>query len=155
METITKSGKILLGAGNSLRGDDGAGSVLSARFRCPGWLSLDGGTMPESYSGVIRKEAPSLLVIVDTCEMGLSPGQFRIVPAKRLLLDYSFNTHRAPLGVLIERLGKYAERIVFIGIQPEKIDFGEGLSLAVSEALEDLEDILKNDQVFTIPFFQS
>ena len=155
MDRQIKSGKILLGAGNRLRGDDGAGSVLSARFRYPGWLSLDGGTMPESYSGVIRKEAPSLLVILDTCEMGLNPGEFRIIPQKRLSMDYSFNTHRAPLGLLIERLGRHAELIVFIGIQPEKLEFSEGLSRAVNDTLDVIEDILKRDSVLSIPVFQS
>ena len=65
---------ILLGIGNPLNGDDGAGIYVAEQFRKDGWISLSCGTAPENFTGIIRKAHPDCLVLVDAAALGLSPG---------------------------------------------------------------------------------
>ncbi|MDH7509480.1 MAG: hydrogenase maturation peptidase HycI [Methanolinea sp.] len=144
---------ILLGVGNPLRRDDGAGNYVAANFRRPGWMSLDCGTVPENFTGVVRREHPALLVIVDAAEMGRSPGAFCVIPKERIR-DVSFGTHQLPLDVIVDYLAHSAGRIVMIGIQPRVVETGEGLSSPVREGADRLIGYLARGELDTIPVFR-
>ena len=71
---------VVLGVGNSLHGDDGAGPAVAAGVAAlglPGIAAYDCGTAPENFTGVVRRAGPDLLVIVDAAEMGLQAGSVR------------------------------------------------------------------------------
>lgn len=142
---------VLLGIGNRLRSDDGAGSHLAEMFSFPGWLSVDGDIMPENFTGIIKKENPELLIIVDACSMDERPGSFRRIPLSHLSSEYGFNTHNASVKTLIEYLHQFVKEIVFIGIQPETTAFGEELSIVVKNVLPQIADILKKNAWKDIP----
>ncbi|MCQ8894067.1 MAG: hydrogenase maturation peptidase HycI [Methanolinea sp.] len=143
---------ILLGVGNPLRRDDGVGNYVAANFRREGWRSIDCGTVPENFTGIVRKEHPPLLVIVDAAEMGMSPGDFYVVPKERVK-DVSFGTHQLPLDVIVDYLAHSAGRIVIIGIQPRVVETGEGLSPPVREGADRLIGRLARGELDTIPVF--
>jgi len=134
--------KMLLGIGNLLRGDDGAGNYVADRFRASGWLALDCGTIPENFTGTIRKEHPELLVFVDAAEMGISPGEFRIIRPDDIAA-VTFGTHALPLSILIEFLSHDAGRILFIGIQPAQTEMDQALTDAVRQGADRLIRILE------------
>ena len=71
---------ILLGIGNPLNGDDGVGIYVAERFRKENWIPLTCGTAPENFTGIIRKNKPACLILVDAAAMGISPGEYRIIP---------------------------------------------------------------------------
>jgi len=142
---------ILLGIGNRLRSDDGAGSCAADRFAHDDWLSIDGADVPENYTGVIKREHPELLVIVDACDLGEEPGTLRRVPLHLLSQDSGFNTHAAPLAFLVDYLKPHAGEILFIGIQPGITEFGEGLSAAVADGVERLIGHLHSGEFTDIP----
>jgi len=127
--------RVLLGVGNRLSSDDGAGPVLAERLTGSDWLTIDCGTSLENIGGVISRAEPDLLVIVDAARMGLPPGEVRRLPlpsVDRMLVS----THGLPLAFLVDRLGSAARRIVLIGIEPADLSFGEGLSAAADGAVE-------------------
>jgi len=134
--------KMLLGIGNLLRGDDGAGNYVADRFRAPGWLALDCGTIPENFTGTVRKEHPVLLVFVDAAEMGIFPGEFRIIRPDDIAA-VTFGTHALPLSILIEFLSHDAGRILFIGIQPAQTETDQALTDAVRQGADRLIRILE------------
>jgi hydrogenase 3 maturation protease len=142
---------ILLGIGNRLRSDDGAGSYTAGRFSRDGWLSIDGADIPENYTGIIKKERPALLVIVDACDLGEPAGTLRRVPLYLLSQDSGFNTHSAPLAMLIDYLKPHTGEILFIGIQPGSTGFGEELSEAVTTGVELLIKYLHSGEIMKIP----
>ncbi len=146
---------VLLGIGNRLRGDDGAGGVLAERFSAPGWVSMDCGSMPENFTGPVRKINPRFLVIVDACDMELAPGEFRRLDPAGIERHQGFNTHRPPMAMLLERLRESAGEIVWIGIQPLSLEFGEGLSAPVEEAIGALGKLLARDNWESILPFHS
>ena len=132
---------ILLGIGNPLNGDDGAGSYIAERFKKDGWIPLTCGTSPENFTGLIRKTKPSCLVLVDAAAMGLSPGEYRIIP-RHAIEDVSLGTHQLPLSLLIDFLSDTAGRIILIGIQPKRTSTGEELSLPVRKGADRLLQVL-------------
>jgi len=140
---------VLMGIGNELNGDDGVGNIIARDFAergQKGWLSLPCETVPENFTSVIRKEKPELLIIIDAAQMGLEPGELRLVPKRRLGSDV-LGTHGIPLRHLVSCLGKHAKEILFVGVQPGRIAFGEeGLSAPVEKAKERLMGILQRGE---------
>ncbi|MFH1424130.1 MAG: hydrogenase maturation protease [archaeon] len=108
--------KILLGVGNELDRKDDSGVYVAKNFKKLGWLVYDCGPVPENFTGVVAKEKPELVVVVDNAEMGLKPGEFRIIP-KEKLNSLTGGTHNMPLKFLAERLEEDAETVIFIGIE--------------------------------------
>lgn len=139
--------RILLGVGNRLSRDDGVGPTVAKRLEgTQGWHAIDCGTALENVSGIVSRERPDLLVIVDAAQMGLPAGSIRTLPieAKDRMLA---STHGLPLGFVLERLGSAVEAVLLIGIQPEDLAFGEGLSTPVAAAVDELLDLLTNKRV--------
>lgn len=141
---------ILLGIGNPLNGDDGVGIYVAEQFRKDGWISLACGTAPENFTGIIRKTRPSCLVLVDAAAMGISPGDYRIIPRDKIE-EVSIGTHQLPLSFLIDFVSDIAERITLIGIQPERIGTGEEISLTVRMGADRLVDMLSSGELYRIP----
>ena len=141
---------ILLGIGNPLNGDDGAGMLVAGQFRKEGWISLSCGTAPENFTGIIRKTRPDCLVLVDAAAMGLSPGEFRIIPRHKIA-DVSTGTHQLPLSLLIDFLSDAATQIVLIGIQPDRVVSGEEISPRVRAGAERLVRVLSSGELCRIP----
>jgi hydrogenase 3 maturation protease len=141
---------ILLGIGNPLNGDDGVGIYVAERFRKDDWIPLACGTAPENFTGIIRKTRPSCLVLVDAAVMGISPGEYRIIPRDKIE-DVSIGTHQLPLSFLIDFLSDTVERIILIGIQPERAGTGEEISLPVRKGADRLLYVLSSGGLDHIP----
>ncbi|MCS7180956.1 MAG: hydrogenase maturation protease, partial [bacterium] len=83
LKKIKKGEKIvILGIGNRLKGDDAVGSIIAEKLRKKiknkNILVIDAESKPENYIGVIKKFSPSLILIIDTMDIGSFPGDFRI-----------------------------------------------------------------------------
>ena len=146
---IQKSKNVLLGIGNPLRGDDGAGSFIANHFHHQGWISLDGKSAPENFTSIIRKIQPQLLVIIDSTQMNLRAGSIRIIPTHKIV-SLQLSTHSLPLHLLMEYLAPYCQETLFIGIQPLSLQIGEHLSEPVLAASKVLIDLLAKNQLETI-----
>ena len=137
---------ILLGIGNPLNGDDGVGIYVARRFKKDNWISLACGTAPENFTGIIRKTRPACLVLVDAAAMGISTGEYRIIPRDKIE-DVSIGTHQLPLSLLIDFLSDTVERIILIGIQPERAGTGEEISLQVRKGADRLLSVLSSGEL--------
>lgn len=70
----------IVGIGSELRSDDAAGVLIARRLasRLPprsNVLILDAGAVPESFTGPLRRFQPSMVLLVDSANLGLEPGQ--------------------------------------------------------------------------------
>jgi hydrogenase 3 maturation protease len=133
---------VLMGIGNELKGDDGIGNLIAREFSSPGWLSLPCETVPDNFTAVIKREKPDVLVMVDAADMGMDPGEVRIIPMSMLDNDV-LGTHGIPLRHLVSYLSKHAGKIIFIGIQPGSTTLGENISPELMKAGRDVMDVLK------------
>ncbi len=131
-----------MGIGNELKGDDGIGNILAKEFTEKGWLSISCETVPENFTGVVEKDRPETLVIVDAADMGIEPGDLRIIPKARLG-SAGFGTHGMPLSNLVSHLQEVVGDIIFIGIQPGNVELGSDISPSVEKSKKRLFRILK------------
>ncbi|MFB2622372.1 hydrogenase maturation peptidase HycI [Methanothermobacter sp. KEPCO-1] len=137
---------LILTVGNEMRSDDGFGpylaSIISRDVMERGHLLINAGTVPENFTGMIRSEKPSHIIIVDAVEMGKEPGTIMLIDRDRIS-DYSISTHAMPLSFLVRYLEEQGDcRITLIGVQPENLEFGMELSEGVRGAAYELRDLL-------------
>lgn len=144
----TDSGKtIVLGVGNILHSDDGAGPRAAERLkkhcRLPNdVIVVEGGTLgldllPELWDC-------SDLIILDAVDVGQPPGiVVRLTDQGLNSLAASGNVHQlgvADLLVALRLLARRPPKVVLLGIQPENLEWGSALSPAVEAGLIRLID---------------
>jgi hydrogenase 3 maturation protease len=140
---------LILCIGNQEGGDDGIGPYIAQRLKNDSSpdMVLDCGTIPENYTGVIKRHKPKTLILIDAAEMGLPAGEMRIIPREKLGTMH-LSTHGIPLSVFIQYLEKEVPRIIFIGIQPETLQ-GK-MSNPVKKSGEELIRLLQKKKIMQI-----
>ena len=131
---------IIVGIGNPLRGDDGFGPALVQRLQGKVNLAcVDAGNTPENHLGRIIKEEPELVLLVDVADLGLDPGQYRVLhPAE--ILKRGLTTHDMSSRMMIEFLQDQTQaNIVMLAVQPENISLGESMSECLNKTLDEIE----------------
>jgi hydrogenase 3 maturation protease len=139
---------IVLGVGNRLKSDDGVGHFIIEKLKEENIenneiLFIDAETVPENFTGKIRKEKPTHLIIVDACLMDSQPGDMKIV-SKHDFADIGISTHSMSLSFFVKYLEKDTEiAIIFVGIEPETMDWGARPTAAVEKAADEFIETLK------------
>lgn len=140
-----KDRKILfVGIGNLLKMDDGVGVYITKQIKnCANILSLTVEVSIENYIGKINSIDPEILVFVDCVDLGLTPGEARLLPVNQVK-DLTFNTH----NISLRRISDFFKMPVFIlGIQPEKIGFGENISYLVKDKADKIINLINTQEV--------
>ena len=132
---------IVLGIGNTLRSDDGAGSVLASRIKGKApFVVFDAEESPENYLEKIIKEKADTVVIIDAVDFGAKPGEFQFLQAQEIKTVNLFATHNASISLTINYLQNNLKAdIIILIIQPKSINFGDKLSREVADTLDELE----------------
>jgi hydrogenase 3 maturation protease len=113
----------------------------------PDVFVLDCGSAPENYIQPIADRSPERILIIDCCNYGARPGEFRLFSREEVeRLSYGLlSTHTLPLTLTIEMLSlETRAAIELLGIQPERIEFGEDLSKPVRRALPAAVEFVRN-----------
>jgi len=136
---------LILGIGNSLLGDEGAGihalNLLQSQYpNIPGVTYVDGGTL--SFSLASYFEDCDELVVFDAAQLQSRPGTVKTMIGE-VMDDFLGKAKHSPheVGLLdlfdIARLtGTLPEKRALIGIQPETMDWSMELSPAVADSLD-------------------
>ncbi len=99
---------------------------------------INGGSVPENFTGLIKKCNPSHIILIDASLMNLDAGEINIVN-KDNIVDISISTHSMSLSYLIKYLELEKDyNILFIGIEPEIMD----LSFELSSKIKNSSDML-------------
>jgi len=164
--------EVVLGIGNTLKGDDGIGIYVvervnkyleevksgseQAKFTDVGReiIAINCGTTPESYTSIIRKHNPGRLMLLDAAEMGLSPGSYRIIPPERIEVMH-VSTHSMPLSFLMSCVSELCKDIVLVGIQPERMELGAELSSTVQETGERMARLIIEERLSEIMMLEA
>ena len=88
---------------------------------------IDCGIVPENYTSVVKKYNPKNLIIIDAVEMGLDPGELRIIPKEKIGRMH-ISTHGIPISVLMMYLEEHVGNIFFVGVQSKTMS-GEMTSI--------------------------
>jgi hydrogenase 3 maturation protease len=153
------SGTIILGIGNRLGGDDAAGTcvvdMLNRRRQkamdspTSEIMAIDTGTAPESYTSVIRRQRPDLLILIDAADMGLPPGALRTIAPEKINI-LSFSTHHIPIPMFVSYVEEFCGKVLVIGVQPEQTETGTGISKAVHKSVKELVEAILQERVAEI-----
>ena len=138
---------VILGIGNEIKGDDALGSLIAQKtsklfHENENVVIFDGGTVPENYTGLIRKENPTHIILVDAVDMKKEPGYIRVVK-KEEIANYNISTHAMPISFLIKYMETTVDaQIILVGIQPKSMVLAEEISKEVKESIDEVVDTL-------------
>jgi hydrogenase 3 maturation protease len=133
---------VFVGVGNRLRGDDGIGPVLLDLLDGLVPHAIDADSLPENYTGVIKRLKPSAVIFIDALDFGEKPGSVKVIEMKDIM-KYGTSTHNLSLDVAMEYLAHETGGGVFlIGIQPLRIASVEGISPDVARAIKVIAGII-------------
>jgi len=150
IETLTdllsqENRKILfVGIGNVLKQDDGIGVYISRKIIKTSVISaITAEVSIENYIGKINQLNPDILVLIDCVDMKKRPGSYVLLPVSQIQ-DQTFNTH----NISLKRLSEFFHMPVFIlGVQPEKIEFGENISYLVKNVADKIINQINTKEV--------
>lgn len=135
----------LLGLGNILLSDDGVGvhvarQLASSPDSPPGLRAIDGGNLGFRLMDVL-KQSDSVL-IVDAARLDAAPGAMRVLERRELCGHVArgrrMSAHEAGLLDLLTLAqidGWTPRRLALLGIEPQRIDWGEQLSETLARQL--------------------
>ena len=141
---------IFLCIGNDMRGDDALGPLIAENLaelfiEQQELMVINAETVPENYTGLIRKEIPSHIIFIDAVEMKMNPGHIRLVQSDEIA-DYSISTHAMPLSFMIKYLKSFTDAsMLLIGIQPKNMEMPNTISEEVKNSVEELTEIIRKN----------
>ena len=138
LNKLRGSKTIIVGIGNTLKGDDGAGPLICEQLRKAGIAAdvIDAGTVPENYIQPIVKKAPQNLLVIDAIDFGVSPGEISIFRPEQLS-SLVISTHILSPRHFVDMIRQDADvDAYFIGIQPAQTRLGESVSAEVADAIQ-------------------
>jgi len=138
-------GKVAIVAiGNIMRSDDGLGSkfIELLKARSVNARLFDCGTAPENYIFTILSAACDTVVLVDAADLGLAPGEARVLDLDQIM-NVSFSTHSPSPRLFTDLLktGKEDLNIFVVSVQPKSTMLGGPLSQEVLKGLDALTEV--------------
>ncbi len=137
---------LVLGIGNTLLSDEGVGiHIVQALLAAPegarhGVEYLDGGTLSFTLAGPIQEA--DALIVVDAAQLNAAPGTVQTFVGEEM--DRFLNANRkssvhevglTDLRSIAILAGHWPARRAMLGIQPQKLDWGEQPTEAVAAAI--------------------
>ena len=138
----------ILGVGNELNGDDGAGVKTARSLRSffannPQVLLIEAGLAPENFTGPLRRFQPQLVLIIDAGQMDKTPGTVAWVKWQETD-GLSASSHSLPPSVLATYLIEELHcQVALLVIQVEEIEMGQLISPPVKKAVRQIVRAIK------------
>jgi hydrogenase 3 maturation protease len=137
---------VVAGIGNPIRSDDYVGlkivEGLQGKVRGEVCL-LECETVPESYLLEIEKLRPTHVLLIDAANLGIKPGEARLVDANEVTPFSAVSSHVLPLRIFCEYLKKQTNaKVALLLVEPESLEFGEGLSPKIKMAAKNYVALL-------------
>jgi len=142
---------MVIGVGNALRHDDGAGLVVARRLRARrGGVPITVREHEDETLALLDLWAGrDAVVLVDAIRSGARPGTIHRFDASEEPLPSelrgSSSTHAVGIGEAIElarSLQRLPRRVLVLGVEGRRFDAGAGLSAEVEAGLDGLADLV-------------
>jgi hydrogenase maturation protease len=137
----------IVGVGHPMRADDYVGSytvkaIMEATDGAlpKGAYLFDAEDSVEALIGNLAKLSPKHVIFIDACEMGLRPGEVKLLPVAETSYPF-FTTHGIPLKVLAERLLSES-KVWVLAIQPKQTEFDLSLSQAIQLTAKNVSELI-------------
>jgi hydrogenase 3 maturation protease len=134
---IARPSTVIIGVGNDMCGDDGAGPMVARRLagRVP-WTIFDTQTVPESFLMKIVNLEPASVILVDALDFGAPPGCVELFDTHQLCGQGPSTHGPAPLAFLDLLQMMHRCRRTVLGVQPQRVEFGSAMQPAVRRAVD-------------------
>lgn len=138
----------VIGIGNRLWGDDGAGpellrklkeewEVQESRWNALGErFFIDAGEFPEDWFIRILDLKPDVILVIDAMDLQAEPGSIAILELEALSEAFCCSTHRLPLRSLLHLWERNGSQTLVLAVQPKDLTFREGLSPEVETSVD-------------------
>lgn len=129
-------GRVLIGIGNSFRGDDAAGIRVA---EATGGIAMES---PDAAEIMAAWEGATELVVVDAVQSGAAAGHIHRIDASHRPLPadlFTSNSHHFGLAQAIElgrALGRLPASVMVYGIEGQSFEYGEEISDEVRVAID-------------------
>jgi hydrogenase maturation protease len=140
---VNAGGVLVVGFGNTLRGDDGVGprvaELLAREDVLPGATIVTRHQIAPELAADIA--AARLVVLIDARQDGGRPGDVRVEPV--VGSGGPIGSHAVDVRAVVdlaERVYAHAPPVVVVGVSAEQFDLGSGLSDAVESSLPHIVD---------------
>jgi hydrogenase maturation protease len=152
LNNLRDSATVIVGIGNILKADDGAGPLVCEQLKRGKVCAelIDAGTVPENYIQPIIKKAPKNLLVIDAIDFGAPPGTIKIFKPEQLN-SHVISTHTLSPRLFVDMVCQNIKRapalresldVYFVGIQPAQVQLGQSISPQVSQAIQQLSQVL-------------
>lgn len=129
---------VIVGIGNMLKRDDGAGPALAQRLLRSGKVPvIDAGNAPENYIGKIASLNKKNIIFLDALDFSAQPGGYKLFNIDDVY-DGNIASHTFSIGFIFDLIRSEIDCTGYVlGIQPFDLRFGSGLTEAVADALDE------------------
>jgi hydrogenase 3 maturation protease len=136
---------VVVGIGNPLRGDDGAGVKIIELVQetgLPDVMLLNTETVPEAFTGKVTEYKPTHVLLLDAANFHGEPGEVKLIESSRIG-GQAVSTHSLPLTIFISYIEKTLDvKVLLLGVQPRNIEFYSEMSSEVAETAERVAALL-------------
>lgn len=140
------AGKVcLVGVGNVDLGDDGFGMRLAESLGgTDGATVIAAGTTPERWVGTIARGGFDSVVFLDAVGVDAPAGSAVLLEEAEMEATFpQLSTHKFSLGTLARLIGSQCSaRVWMLGVQPDSLLPGAGLSTKVEESMHALHALI-------------
>jgi len=144
-EDLLRGRVCFVGLGNLDYGDDGFGIELAENLRSAGLPDvIVAGTSPERYLSRFANPRFDHVVLLDAVEFGGRPGSVVLLNGRETSARFpQVSTHKISLSLLAEWIeSNGCTHVWLLGMQPESIRAGAGLSPAVRQSARTILELL-------------
>jgi hydrogenase 3 maturation protease len=137
---------VIAGIGNPIRTDDYVGLkiVEQLKGKLPKTVCLiEAETVPESYLLDIEQFKPTHVLLIDAAFLRLRPGKASLIDAEKVENYSAITTHLLPLHIFSDYIKQATgAKIALLLVEPQSIEFGEGLTGEIHKTAKSLTTIL-------------
>lgn len=137
---------VIIGLGNTLRGDDGVGVELARTLKWSLRSRRAKVLIAEDRVDLIPKMLentnPGMILFLDAADFGGRPGEIRLMKIEESL-GKTISTHELPLDLLLKTADVSAPAYI-LGIQIETLELGRAMSPSVKAAADEVASFLLN-----------
>lgn len=146
-EWFRGSGRVVIvGVGNPIRMDDFVGVAIVRGLRgkvdSSRVMLIEAETIPEDHMQEIIDYKPTHILMIDAAIIGSRPGEARLIEPDQLTDFPAISTHMLPLRIFCEYLKTTNVEMCLLLIEPEKTNFGEGMTLKVEAISRTIHKVL-------------
>jgi len=130
---------LVMGIGNPLGGDDNLGnSMIDALKSLPqikGVTLLRCDTIPENFTGRIRRLKPDHVIIIDASEINGRWGEAALIPPSEIK-GIPISNHSLPINLLSEYVQEtIGTKVMMLAVQPKEMSYSDQLSKEIEGAV--------------------